>query len=416
MNVTIGNTALDSPDMPDAEMSALVARLFDKYGRVLLEDRRRLYGLLRDYAPSQLRRTKLLMTAYDQGVPQHFAAHDSAPTSFAVAQAIQSIIAEAGIQTELAQWAIDAWQGALFPPNQALVPQPLVIATAPDALPPVPPAAKLAPPINNAANDLTWGDSEPVISAAIPLAPSAATTAKMTIAPSVQVVLPHASATLTAVGTAQPPAKNFSASKSVFAMVITATIATAGVFYYRTYEENVYQAPSTQEQPAVVPPSTPAPNPSDIMVLSTSSNPKDWPVYANGTIVNATPNTWQFNFNLRQANGRTFGYTASVQLQNDLKSGNAVMAASDFQNYKTDAVSNSPTFTVQRIISGDKNSYITVVNMPSWAKNPARAPLICLSFSSGATARKFEPEHGFFCVDEMTNNACGISLGCGKLK
>lgn len=412
MNVINGTNLPDSSDMSSADMSALVTRLLDKHGPSLLKDRGRLYGLLRDYAPSQLRKTKLMMTAYDQGVPQNFAVEATTPTSFAVAQATQSIIVEAGIQTELAQWATEAWLGALFPSKPQLVP-PLQAAIAP-VVPRVPELATSG----DTANNLTWGESEPVVSPAIPIAPSAVTNAQMNMAPMAQAGALPAPAIPAAVDTRQLHLKKSGALKSLSALIITIVIAGVGAFYYNNYENSSSsEAPNPQpvEQPVAPPPST-APSAPNVVVLSTSNDEKSWPIYANGGLLNATPNTWQFRFNLRHPNGHIYGYTTSVRLQDNLKAGQAIVSAADFQNYKAEAVSESPPFAVSRVLSDDKKSYITVANMSGWQKNLAQAPLICLKFTSGATAYKFEPDHGYFCVDEFANNACGANLGCGRLQ
>eukprot|EP01037_Dinobryon_pediforme_P014605 gene14605-14729_t len=410
--------ASDLVDMSAAEMSGLVARLFGKHGRDLLTDRRRFYGLLRDYVPTQLRRTKLLMTAYDQGIPQNFALDTSAPTSFVLDQAVQSIVSEAGIRTDLAQWAVDAWQGALFSPTPATADMSSpVIAIAPQVVAAAPVVAASVEVNNSAANDLTWGESEPVVPPAIPIAPSAASPAPITMAPNVQNAAYAAPPPIAAAaGVSSLPPKKPAGSVNWTALIITGIVAVSGAYFYKVHEDNLrHEVPSAAPvaQPAAPPvaPVAAAPVPNNIIVLSNSNDAKDWPVYANGMLVGGAPNTWQFSFNLRHPSGHTFGYTTSVFLQNDLKTGKAVVAASDFQNYTTEAVSSSPAFAVVRAASDDKKSFITVVNMSSWEKNPAQAPLICLSFSSGATAGKFDPDHGFFCVDERKNNVCGISLG-----
>ena len=414
MSVTNGNGAPDLVDMSAADMSAQIAQLLNKYGRDLLADRPRLYGLLRDYIPAQLRRTKLVMTAFDQGIAHDFAADSAPPTTLARDHAIQSIVSEAGLQTELAQWAVDAWQGALFPAMTTPVVPPVVAA--------VPAMAAGGATSNDAVNDLTWGESEPVASPQIVIAPSVASPAQIAMAPSVQ----SKSQSGQGSGPANAAAPSVSAEKpagsiNVTALIITGIVALLGAYSYKVHEDNAQRdvpVAAPAPAPAAAPPApvAAAPVPDNIIVLSNSNDATDWPLYANGVLLGGVPNTWQFSFNLHHPNGHTFGYTASIFLQNDLKSGKAVVAASDFQNYTTEAVSTSAAFPVLRAASADKKNYITVVNMSSWEKDPARAPLICMSFSSGATAGKFDPNHGFFCVDEMKNNACGISLGCGRLK
>jgi hypothetical protein len=54
-------------------LATILKNLLAKYGAGLLGERRRLLGLLRDYAPDRAREIRLLMTALDLETPQRLA-------------------------------------------------------------------------------------------------------------------------------------------------------------------------------------------------------------------------------------------------------------------------------------------------------------------------------------------------------
>ena len=71
------------------------------------------FGLLRDHAPSETRAVRLLMSAYDMDVPKHLAAEGGAPSQFKIEQEVNSLVADSGLQADLARWAVNVWSAAL---------------------------------------------------------------------------------------------------------------------------------------------------------------------------------------------------------------------------------------------------------------------------------------------------------------
>src|SRR5664279_3567939 len=141
--------------MPVSEIAGILGRILQRHGMAVLEDRRRTLGLLRDHAPSETRAVRLLMSAYDMDVPKHLAAESGAPSQFKIEQEVNSLVADTGLQADLARWAVNVWSAALAG------------AAPPGAEPAVAPAAAAAP----SADSLTWGDEAPGVQVAPTAAP-----------------------------------------------------------------------------------------------------------------------------------------------------------------------------------------------------------------------------------------------------
>ena len=107
------NGALNPEPTPAAEMAAILGNILKKHGKAVLEDRRRTLGLLHDYAPGEARCVRLLMSAYDADVPKNLMAEDGAPNELKLEQEASSLVADSGLQVELARWAVSVWSSAL---------------------------------------------------------------------------------------------------------------------------------------------------------------------------------------------------------------------------------------------------------------------------------------------------------------
>lgn len=552
-----GNQTMSGTDaMPSTDaMAALIARLVQKYGRELMSDRRRLLGLMRDYEPTQALAIRLLMGAYDQDVPQIFLSGDAGRADFAIEHAVQSLVQETGIKSELAQWSVECWQKALAaapaavlpiagatapappvaaapllpgeppipvidpvtlpigdarmpeptrsatiepepapaaiastgasakPPAEALTwgesdvavppatpeipvaPPAIIIATAP--VPPVappaipvapvatvapppplamapsaPPLAPLAPPAPAA--DLTWGESEVITPAAtpIPMAPTVPIAPAIPLAPSMAPpsATPPAFAQQTATpppggfppgglppGMTLPPASNKFGGANL-GYIITALVVIVGAAAYRFdlfgTQGTAPRAPAPQTTPQA-PPKIAAPAPQKapaqeeitvIKVLTDPSNIASWPMFPAGTRLGNAVNSWQFKFNMKYLDGRTFVYSASFLFSTNLREGKGVVSAVDLRQNTDAMVSQTPALPVTRARVNSGQAYLTSIQTTGWDQNPSNAPSVCISFTSGQTAARFEPEQTLFCVNDYKNKTCGVVLGCGRLE
>jgi hypothetical protein len=386
--------------MPAAEMAAILSRILQRHGVAVLEDRRRTLGLLRDHAPSESRAVRLLMSAYDMDVPKNLAAEGGAPSQLKIDQEVNSLIADSGLQADLARWAVNVWSAALS-------------GTAPAsaaALAAVAPAAPAAAPAAPAADDLTWGDEAP----AAPVAPTAAppmAPAAPTYAPPPSPAAPAGAATL-----GQKPAVRY----GLIAVALIATIF--GVKSYLDSGETptpppVPSQPSTPNPPPAQPAQPAQPSAPAVDVASTSENVSDWPEFPGAAHPNNNPNDWQFQFNARVGDGRTIAYNVFVAMNANGRVGSGSVRALDvrYLNGSADMVSSTPSLSVARDLESNSKIYITRINTTSWTKNPSRAPDVCIIFSSG-NQRAFNPDKGVFCVFDLQGNSCGSQkIGCGRL-
>lgn len=375
------NGASGTGTMPASEMAAVLGRILQRHGVAVLEDRRRTLGLLRDHAPSETRAVRLLMTAYDMDVPKHLASDDGAPAQVKIEQEVNSLVADSGLQADLARWAVDVWSGALSgaTPGKA----------APVAAPPAAPAPS--------ADGLTWGDETPV-----QVAPDVAPRAAPTVAPSY--APPPAAPAAPAAGMAQNPMVRY-------ALIAAVVIGTG--FGVKTYMEQP-TPPPPQPQPQ---PQPPQPQPPSVTVASTSENVNDWPTFPGAAHPNGNPNAWQFQFNLRFADARILAYNVYVAMNSGGRSGSGSIRAIDtrYLNGGAEMVSSTPTLSVTREIAANSTIYIAHITAASWVKNPSRAPNICINLSTG-NSPTFNPDSGVFCAFELQGGTCSSQkIGCGKL-
>jgi len=367
--------------MPASEMAAILGRILQRHGMAVLEDRRRTLGLLRDHAPSETRAVRLLMSAYDMDVPKHLASEGGAPAQFKIEQEVNSLVADSGLQSELARWAVNVWSAALSGATES----PAVAATA-------------APP---SADDLTWGDDAP----AVQIAPTAAPATAPTVAPSY----------------APPPAISSGAAggaafakKPIFRYALIGAAIIVAVIGVKTYMDSSSDAgkpakPETPSQPAAAP----------VLVASTSEDANQWPAFPGAAHPNNDPSSWQFQFNLRFADARVMTYNVFVAMNANSRVGSGSVRALDIRylNGGADMVSSTPSLPVSREIEPSSKIYITRITTASWTKNPSQAPSICVIFSSGNLLRTFDPDKGVFCAFEVQGNTCSSQkIGCGRLE
>ena len=124
----------------------LLANLLRHRGVALLDDRRRLLGLLRDYAPEESLKIRLLMSAFDQGVPERL--RQGPISEIELGREISNLIAQTGLAQVSASNAVRSWalalQGLVDPTQDNLAP----VAASPvaAAAPPVQPLPASSPP------------------------------------------------------------------------------------------------------------------------------------------------------------------------------------------------------------------------------------------------------------------------------
>ena len=407
------NGALNPEPTPAAEMAAILGNILKKHGKAVLEDRRRTLGLLHDYAPGEARCVRLLMSAYDADVPKNLMAEDGAPNELKLEQEASSLVANSGLQVELARWAVSVWSSALT----GMLPAGVAAAQAESA-----PAAPMAP----SANDLTWDDTAPAspsTAAATPAAPSVAPS--YAPAPSVAPTAETNTSSLL-----QKPIVRYglAAAGLIVAIVsLTSHMDSPGPAAPAPHNQPQPATPAPQHQPQPAAPAPrhearPATNPApaaatNVQVASLSNNVKDWPKFAGATHPNNNPNDWRFRFNVRSDDGRVMIYAVNVAMSSNEQSGTGTVRALDYRyvNRAAQMLSSTPSVTVSRIQEPKTKVYFTRIATAAWAKNPSQAPKVCVVFSSGRELQRFSPDNGMFCAFDVQGNKCGHKLGCGRL-
>ncbi|WP_375460420.1 hypothetical protein [uncultured Enterovirga sp.] len=90
------------------DLAAVLDGIVRRHGNGILSDRARLFALLRDYAPGDLRAVRLLMTAYDSGAAGRLQAQGGAgPTP--LQDETDRMVAGYGASPDLARAAILTW-------------------------------------------------------------------------------------------------------------------------------------------------------------------------------------------------------------------------------------------------------------------------------------------------------------------
>ena len=407
----VSAAAKDGGLTPVAEMGKIIAKVIAKHGNKVLDDRRKVMGLLRDYAPQEQRGVKLLMASFDQGNPQAFAAHGSAPQRLALDQQVNALVANSGLQNDFAQWATEAWSQGLYG------------KAAPAPAPSVP-----------AEDDLTWGSE--VVTAA-PAA--AAVPAGLAMAPSASAA-PTAPAYKVQVKT-EGNIKTFAmigAAVGILAVIAWGVIDKmhidlGGFIPQHTTGGNVPQTGETPPaaQPQETPPAAPPPQTTPqqttqtgdptqadgtpwVLVSADQDNTK-WPTFNGATHPGGNSRNWMFSFNARAANGHIVTYEVNASLNPDLKTGTGFLRGLDLSEKDTSQFSVSPTIDISRHWDDPSKDFEVEVSPASWDKNPTNIPNICTMFGSGTSAKKFEPGVGGFCAWEVVDGKCGPVLGCGHV-
>ncbi len=92
----------------------VLGHLVQSYGRELLDDPRRVEGLLRDYCPSRRREISALVAAQKEHVATEFITFQGQiPPSVLVARLARRLHEQVGLTEELSQWAVSCWAVAL---------------------------------------------------------------------------------------------------------------------------------------------------------------------------------------------------------------------------------------------------------------------------------------------------------------
>jgi hypothetical protein len=136
-----------------ADVGVALAEIVRRHGETVLSERSRLFALLRDHAPGDLRAVRVAMAALDAGAPARLKAAAPAALPQTVAAETGQLVDLYGIQPDLARAAISTWaafsrSGAALSGAAANAPRPLPLPLPPGgaaAVQPLPPAADANP-------------------------------------------------------------------------------------------------------------------------------------------------------------------------------------------------------------------------------------------------------------------------------
>lgn len=102
-----------------ADLAAVLDGIVRRHGATVFDDRARLFGLLRDYAPYALRDVRVLMAAFDAGALDRLR-REPDPTSVQTLAAETARVTEAsGCRPDLAEVAVRTWAGLVGRPTGA---------------------------------------------------------------------------------------------------------------------------------------------------------------------------------------------------------------------------------------------------------------------------------------------------------
>ncbi|TAK47254.1 MAG: hypothetical protein EPO23_12510 [Xanthobacteraceae bacterium] len=391
-------------------MATILARILHRHGQGVLEDRRCTLGLLRDHAPNETRGIRLLMAAYDMDLPKKLTSESGAASEFRIEQEVSRLVADSGLQSDLARWAADVWSSAILGTTPDSAAPRAAVATAAAAASPASAAAK-----SMSVDDLTWGDDAPATPQATGAAPAAAPPIAPSYAPAPSAAAPANAANIATL------AKKPTARYGLIAVAIVSTIFGLKSYIGTGGETPAPTQPTTQPvQPAPTQPAQPTqpanPSQPNLVVASASDDVSDWPEFSGAAHPNNNSNQWQFQFNLRFGDGRIMAYNVFVDMDGGGRSGTGSVRALDSRhlNGGSDMVSSTPSLPVTRELQSSSKIYFNRIVTSSWAKNPSRAPNVCVVFSSG-NQQRFSPDNGIFCAFELQGNTCGQKIGCGRL-
>lgn len=117
--------------LPSVDLAAVLDGLVRRHGAGILDDRARLFGLLRDYAPGALRDIRVLMAAFDAGVAERLRGAARPVPDAILSAETGTVVAASGCRPDLCRAAVETW-AALDRSGQAPA-RPLPL---PGALPP----------------------------------------------------------------------------------------------------------------------------------------------------------------------------------------------------------------------------------------------------------------------------------------
>ncbi len=129
------------------DLVAILHTIVQKHGIDILENRARLFALLRDYAPGDLRGVQVLMIAFDTGAPARLCSLPRPPSEAERSDEAAKLVDAYGSSPDLARSAVEIW--ARFaaglrdrPPAAACVQtlpvRPLPLPAAPTGVQPLP--------------------------------------------------------------------------------------------------------------------------------------------------------------------------------------------------------------------------------------------------------------------------------------
>lgn len=126
-----------------ADLGAVLDAIVRRHGPTILDDRARLFGLLRDHAPHALRDVRVLMAAFDAGVIERLRQASDLTAAASLATEAARVADASGCRPDLSDAAVRIWAGLLGrlaggPP--AVQPLPAYGAVLPLPLPAAPPA------------------------------------------------------------------------------------------------------------------------------------------------------------------------------------------------------------------------------------------------------------------------------------
>lgn len=107
------SNASESHFTPGQDLAPVLLGLLRREGIGLLEQRRRLNGLMRDYAPAAIRDIRLLLAACDTGAAARLVASSDPLASASLAAEADRMVEEFGCARPLALGAVQTWGRAL---------------------------------------------------------------------------------------------------------------------------------------------------------------------------------------------------------------------------------------------------------------------------------------------------------------
>jgi hypothetical protein len=422
--------------LPDV-LSAIV----NSRGPRILEDRRRLLGLLRDKAPGESRGTRILMSAFDEGIPSRL--NRETVSEIDIGREASHLTSEVGIAPELARDAVLAWARALtgyesapvssgdgslnapqlvqpvppqLPPvqplpTQATSVQPLPIPTQPVSVQPLPPQSSSqpasVPPLPAQVAMIQPLPSEPASVQPLPAQPASVQPLPVQPLP-LQSSPPQASAQPAAAAAAKPWMNKWNVLRIIFGVIIM-----MGGFT-KLYDVFVSSStgPSTEQQQAPAQPSTASPQvtqtPEGLSVLSKQAPFASFQIAR----VNNDPNSITFNFGVPIGN-QAVSYQMIAVFNKTQTHGQGLIAA--FRNQQT---ASSGAIGADRLVSDKKQTYVAVHGLMT--TNPIGAPGICVLVTIAPTQGRIDlsdsSEAMVFGVDAKGDCDTDAVYGYGMLK